>query len=236
VIWPEAAIPDLYENVERPLAAIARALTARGSTLMLGILKAHPETRSFQNALIALTSPPGLYVKRHLVPFGEYYPVPDFVRGWLKLMNLPSTDAAPGAPDQPPLALLGQRVAVTICYEDLFGAEQLHYLPEATLFVNVSNDAWFGDSIAPHQHLQIARMRALEVGRSTVRATNTGISAFIGPDGKVLETGPQFKPTTMTRSVEPRRGSTPYAASGNRPIVILCLLAIAAVWLRTRPS
>jgi apolipoprotein N-acyltransferase len=226
VIWPEAAIPDLYENVERPLAAIARAMTARGSTLMLGILKAYPETRSFQNALIALTSPPSLYVKRHLVPFGEYYPVPDFVRGWLKLMNLPSTDAAPGAADQPPLALLGQRIAVTICYEDLFGAEQLHYLPGATLFVNVSNDAWFGDSIAPHQHLQIARLRAAETGRYWLRATNTGISAVIDPRGRVVERLAQFEPGVLTAAVTGFTGLTPYARWGNWPVVLGALLVL----------
>jgi len=171
------------------------------------------------------------------VPFGEYFPVPDRVREWMRMLSLPHSDLASGSENQPLIETPdGVRIAVAICYEDAYGAEQLDAMPAAGLLVNVSNDAWFGDSIAPHQHLQIARMRALEVGRYSVRATNTGISAFIGPDGRVLEAGPQFEPATMTRSVEQRRGSTPYAAAGNRPIVILCLLAIAAVWLRTRPS
>jgi apolipoprotein N-acyltransferase len=227
VIWPEAAIPELYENVAKPLAAIAREIGARGSTLMLGILKEYPQTRSFQNAVITLTSPPNLYVKRHLVPFGEYYPVPEFMRGWLRLMNLPSTDAAPGMADPPPLALLGERIAVTICYEDLFGAEQRHYLPAATLFVNVSNDAWFGDSIAPHQHLQIARLRAAETGRYWLRATNTGISAVIDPRGNVVERLPQFEPGVLTAAVRGYTGLTPYARWGNWPVVLGALLVLA---------
>jgi apolipoprotein N-acyltransferase len=125
---------------------------------------------------------------------------------------------------------------VAICYEDAYGAEQLYALPAARLLVNVSNDAWFGHSIAAHQHLQIARMRALEAGRFAIRATNTGISAFIGPDGSVLEAGPQFRPATLTMRIEQRRGSTPFAATGNRPIIILCLLVTGVLWLRTRPS
>ncbi|GIT14403.1 MAG: hypothetical protein CM1200mP36_01590 [Gammaproteobacteria bacterium] len=95
--------------------------------------------------------------------------MPGFVRRWLRLMSLPYTDAVAGAPGQAPLTMAGETVGVTICYEDVFGAEQIHYLPEATLLVNVSNDAWFGDTIAPHQHLQIARVRSAEVSRYTLR-------------------------------------------------------------------
>jgi apolipoprotein N-acyltransferase len=107
-------------------------------------------------------------------------------------------------------------------------------LPDADILINVSNDAWFGDSIAPHQHLQIARMRSLEVGRYTVRATNTGISAFIGPDGKILDTGPQFVPARMTMKIEPMQGGTPYSSHGNRAILIPCILLLAGFWARGR--
>ena len=178
-----------------------------------------------------------VYRKRHLVPFGEYFPVPAKVREWMRMMSLPYSDLSAGAAEQPLLRTAdGTELAVAICYEDAYGAEQLYALPNAGLLINVSNDAWFGDSIAPHQHLQIARMRSLEVERATIRATNTGISAFIAHDGELLETGKQFEPVIMQRDVEPRRGSTPYAASGNRPIVILCLLIVAGFWLRTRAS
>src|SRR5690606_27380355 len=131
-----------------------------------------------------------VYAKRHLVPFGEFFPVPDFVRSWLRLMNLPYSDFTRGARDQPPLTAVGQPVAASICYEAAYGAEMIRALPAATLLVNVSNDAWFGDTIAPHQHLQIVRMRAREAGRWLVRATNSGITAVIAPDGRVVASLP----------------------------------------------
>jgi apolipoprotein N-acyltransferase len=130
----------------------------------------------------------------------------------------------------------GVKMATAICYEDAYGAEQLYAFPEAELLINVSNDAWFGDSIAPHQHLQIARMRALEVERYAIRSTNTGISAFIDSDGQLLQTGRQFVAEMMTADVQPRQGSTPYAASGNRAVIGLCCLIIAATWVRARSS
>jgi apolipoprotein N-acyltransferase len=126
----------------------------------------------------------------------------------------------------------GNRLSVAICYEDAYAAEQRYALPDATILINVSNDAWFGDSIAPHQHLQIARMRALEAGRYVVRATNNGISAFIGPRGELIEAGPQFEYVTMTFDVVPRTGATPYVRVGNWPVIGFCaLLLLAAGWL-----
>jgi apolipoprotein N-acyltransferase len=125
-----------------------------------------------------------------------------------------------------------------ICYEDVFGAEQLHYLPEATLIVNVSNDAWFGDSFAAHQHLQIARVRAAEAGRYMLRATNTGVTAVIDPRGGGVATLPQFRPGVLKETVRGYTGSTPYARVGNWlvvPVALAALLAVGApAWLRAR--
>ena len=125
---------------------------------------------------------------------------------------------------------------MAICYEDAYGAEQLYALPEAGMLINVSNDGWFGDSIAPHQHLEIARMRSLEFGRPTVRSTNTGISAFIGADGALLEVGEQHKAELMTRDIRAWRGATPYVTFGNQPIIWLSVGILAAFWIRNRPS
>jgi apolipoprotein N-acyltransferase len=170
------------------------------------------------------------------VPFGEYFPVPDFMRQWLRLMSLPYVDAEPGPPEQPPLAVAGERIAATICYENLFGAEQLHYLPEATLLVNVSNDAWFGDSIAPHQHLQIARVRAAEAGRYMLRSTNNGITAIIDPLGNVSARIPQFEPGVLDGAVQGFTGATPYARVGNYLVVsgAFAVLAVLTVLRRRR--
>jgi apolipoprotein N-acyltransferase len=148
-------------------------------------------------------------------------------------MSLPYTDMTPGQPQQPLLDTRGgDRLAVAICYEDAYGAEQLYALPEATILINVSNDAWFGDSIAPHQHLEIARVRAAEAGRYVVRATNNGISAFISPQGDLLQTAPQFEYATLTMEVRPMRGATPYSIVGNWPVVSLALAIVA--WFSRR--
>jgi apolipoprotein N-acyltransferase len=237
IVWPEAAVPTLIEFVGPYLDVVRTEAADKGSTVLLGILRDGPggeQPGAFQNILVALTAQPQTYVKRHLVPFGEYFPVPGFIRSWMRLMSLPYTDAVPGAADQPPLDVEGERVAITICYEDVFGAEQLHYLPEATLLVNVSNDAWFGDSIAPHQHLQIARVRAAEAGRYMLRATNTGVTAVIDSSGRVTKTVPQFEAAVLKETVRGYSGATPYARVGNWLPIGLAVLALLAAQLATR--
>jgi apolipoprotein N-acyltransferase len=232
VIWPEAAIPTYLEYIEDYAEAVRRAAARQGSTVLLGILQRAPHAKTneeFQNILVALTEEPQVYVKRHLVPFGEFYPVPGFIRNWMRLMNLPTGDAIPGAADQPPLSVAGEKLAITICYEDVFGAEQLRYLAEASLLVNVSNDAWFGDSIAPHQHLQIARVRAAEAGRYLLRATNTGVTAVIDPYGRVVDELPQFEVGVLKATVRGYTGATPYARVGNYLVVVLALVLLLAV-------
>jgi apolipoprotein N-acyltransferase len=240
IVWPEAAVPDLAENNRRYLAALQRWSEQHGSTLLLGILRLpqspKSENETFENVLIALTEPRATYVKRHLVPFGEYYPVPGFVRNWLQLLNLPYTDGVAGDAKQPPLDAAGERLAVTICYDDVFGAEQLHYLPDATLLVNVSNDAWFGHSIAPHQHLQIAQMCAAEAGRYLLRATSTGVTAVVDPRGKVVSTMPQFEAGVLKATVRGYTGATPYARWGNYPVVIAAFVLLAVKWLAARAA
>lgn len=239
VIWPEVAIPSKMHRVEKYLAALEADSRENQQTILFGILEdvrdrsGHTKT---YNSFVALDGERRqIYRKRHLVPFGEYFPVPAAVREWLRMMSLPNSDLSAGSDEQSLIMTReGIKLAVAICFEDAFGAEQLYALPDAGLLINISNDAWFGDSIAPDQHLQIARMRALEVGRYSIRATNTGISAFIGPKGELLGVGAQFAPVTMTMDVEPRKGATPYSLTGNRLVIGLCLLIIAGFWLRVR--
>jgi apolipoprotein N-acyltransferase len=150
------------------------------------------------------------------------------VREWLKLMNLPYSDFAPGPREQAPLAAGGEFLAPTICYEDAYASEQLSLARRATLLVNVTNDAWFGDSTAPHQHLDISRMRSLETGRPMLRATNDGVTALIAHDGSVTGHLPQFRPGVLTGEVEPRVGVTPYVRVGNWPVVVLVLIGLSA--------
>jgi apolipoprotein N-acyltransferase len=184
--------------------------------------------------MAAFTATEQWYDKRRLVPFGEFFPVPAAVRDWMRLMNLPYSDFASGAQDQSPLLVAGESLAPTICYEDAYASEQLALARRSTLLVNVTNDAWFGDSTAPHQHLDISRMRSLETGRPMLRATNDGVTALIAHDGTLIGQLPQFEPGVLTGTVEPRTGLTPYARTGNLPVLGLLLLAVAAAlaWSR----
>ena len=235
IIWPEVAIPAVLDQIGGYVAGLEQQVASSNSTLLFGILERDASLENVYNSIIAIDGRNSqVYRKRHLVPFGEYFPVPDFVREWMRMMSLPYSDISAGDDVQPLLAMPdGNRLAVAICYEDAYAAEQLYALPDATILINVSNDAWFGDSIAPHQHLEIARMRALEAGRFVVRATNNGVSAFIGPDGSVLDAGPQFEYVAMTRDITPLTGSTPYVRTGNWPVVLLSLAVPAwAGWRR----
>lgn len=229
VIWPEVAIPSTIDQVERYIGEWQSDIQSQPRTLLFGILERDLEARKVFNSVVMLNGHDRqIYRKRHLVPFGEYFPVPDFIRKWMRLMSLPTSDMSAGDEDQPLLeGLSGDKMAVAICYEDAYGAEQLYALPEASVLINVSNDAWFGDSIAPHQHLEIARMRALEAGRYVVRATNNGVSAFIGPKGELLDTAPQFEYAVMTMDIIPHTGATPFVRGGNWPVITLLLGILA---------
>jgi len=236
VVWPEVAIPSVIDQVESYITVLHYELKPNPKTLLFGILERNLDSQEVYNSVVMLDgNNRQIYRKRHLVPFGEYFPVPDFVRKWMRLMSLPTNDMSPGEGKQALLeALSGDKLAVAICYEDAYGAEQLYALPEASVLINVSNDAWFGDSIAPHQHLEIARMRALEAGRFVVRATNNGVSAFIGPKGDLLETAPQFVYATMTMDVIPHTGATPYVRTGNWPVITLMIGILAWFARRSR--
>lgn len=238
IVWPEVAVPAVRQRVGPYLAKLDAVVEAAGVALVLGIPEVDPERGRSYNSMITLGEVEASYQKRHLVPFGEYFPVPQFVREWMRLRSLPYSDMARGARVQPVLDLGGHAAAVSICYEDAFAAEQLGFFPAAELIVNISNDAWFGDSIAPHHHLDIARMRSLEAGRWQLRATNTGITAFIDPQGRLAATSPQFEPAVLKMPIEPRSGMTPYLVTGNWPLLLLsfALVALLEVRLRWRVS
>lgn len=232
VVWPESAIPMLAHDAGVYLESIRREAREHGSDVMIGLLRFDFDTGEIRNGLYSMSAEgDGWYYKRRLVPFGEFFPVPATVRRWMRLMSLPYYDMTPGAERQPALAAGGERLGATICYEDAYGSEQLAVLAEATLLVNVTNNAWFGDSSAPHQQLQMSRLRAREAGRWLMRATSNGITAVIDPDGAVTARAPQFAPAVLMATVQPRTGLTPYARTGNWPVLVAALVMVAIALL-----
>ncbi len=237
IIWPESALPAIANNLQEYLQKLREQGRVHQADLAIGLVNFDVDRAQYFNGLLVMPASPedhgGWYYKRHLVPFGEYFPVPSAVRKWMRLMSLPNEDFTAGAARQPTLSAAGQKLGLTICYEDAFGSAQLAVLRDATLLINVTNNAWFGDSMAPHQHLQIARMRALEAERYLVQDSNDGVTAAVDSRGKIIAQLPQFVEGVMHAEVEPRIGLTPYARFGNYPVVLgaAALLALA-VWRR----
>ncbi len=216
VVWPEAAIPGLYGELKPTLfQPLGQMLAQQHQTLLTGVLIHDGSNGDYYNSAVALGADSGRYDKRHLVPFGEYYPLPGFVRSLLgDVIALPYSDLSPGTAHEQPLSIAGQRAGVLICYEDAFSRDVRTELPQATMLINISNDAWFGSSIGPWQELEMARMRALEAGRPLLRDTNTGVTAVIGPQGDLDALSPQFRATRLTDVILPRAGETPFVAMG----------------------
>ena len=237
IVWPETALPGRSERIENSiLAPLAKAASEKGSHILTGVIVSDSASNRFYNSMVLLGENRAAYHKRHLVMFGEYYPMRgllDFMRSWI---NIPYSDLAPGPYDQTLMSVKGIKLGVSICFENVFSRSIFIDIPDANILVNASNDAWFGDSLAPHQHLQIAQMRANETGRPMVRSTNTGISAFIDSRGKIIQRSEQFKTTTLTQNVQGRSGVTPfyYFAKAQAFIAILIVLTLLILVFRKR--
>lgn len=232
-IWPETAIPAFHDQVNDGFIAYLEAeLQKSGASLLTGIPVLDKQHWEYYNAVIALGGEQAFYYKQHLVPYGEYLPLRWLIGDALDALAVPNADFSSGTDSQPLLLAAGYPVATSICYEVVFGEQIIKALPEAAMLVNVSNDAWFGDSLAPHQHLEMARMRAKETGRPMLRATNTGISAIIDHRGRITQQSPQFEIAVVSAAVTPMQGVTPYVRMGNVPIVILSMACLMLCWLK----
>lgn len=231
IVLPETALPllrgELPENYLNILREHARQ---HGSDILVGIFER--EQGLYYNSMFSLgSSASQVYRKNHLVPFGEFIPLRPLL-GWLinDVLHIPMSDLASGGEHQPPLELAGQRIGMNICFEDVFGAEIVRALPQATLLLNTSNDAWYGHSAAAMQHNQMSQMRALESGRMMLRSTNTGATSVIGTDGRIRHILPQHQEGVLTAQVQGYTGVTPYSRWGNAAISALLLLMLAAAW------
>ena len=227
IILPETSIPLMLHQIPNNyLNEIRSHAIKNDGDVILGVIE--KEKEEFYNSAISIgTAPMQSYRKFHLVPFGEFIPFNKIIgyiyKNWL---DIPFSDLSRGLEIQPPIVLSGQRLGLNICYEDVFGYEINKSLPEATLLVNISNDAWYGKSIAASQHLQISQARAMETQRMMLRATNTGVTAIIDINGSLISSLPQHEEGVLDGIVQGYKGSTPFSMYGNYPLIILCLLSL----------
>jgi apolipoprotein N-acyltransferase len=240
IVFPESAFPKpINELPDYVLQSLGDAELRSGAALVFGIFIVEPPWRYFNSAvgLGENTAAPQRYSKRHLVPFGEFIPLG--MHWFVDLLQIPIGDQEAGDAYQEPMNLAGQRIAVNICFEDLFGAEILAawHDPqrEPTILLNLSNLAWFDDSSALAQHLQISRMRALETARPLLRATNTGVTAIVDERGRVLARLPIMTAGVLEGEVQGKSGSTPFVRWGNAPVLLLAALAWAACCAQSHP-
>ena len=232
VVWPEAALPVFFDQLS---TIILRQLLEHPPDYLFGVLeRQQTQTKNYYNSAVGISDDFVFYRKRQLVMFGEYLPLP-FLFSWLlDYLDIPMSNFSSWSNPQLPMQLANHRIGVTICYEDAFQRRVVSALPEATVLVNISEDAWFGDSFAPWQHLQISRMRALEVNRPLIRSSNNGLSALIDHLGQVIAIAPKFQSYVLRGEIQPMRGITPFVRFGNAPLFILLGLVLVACFSVSR--
>ncbi len=235
VIWPENAIPVFYHTLENTFYHDLELQAKKTDTeLVTGLPVFDDDTEQYYNALTNLGGQQGYYYKTHLVPFGEYVPLAALIRGLVQFFNLPMSGFSAGEAGQSPVIIKGYKAVITLCYEDVFPQDMMSQISTSQFMINLSNNGWYGDSFAPHQHLEMARMRALETSRELIRSTTSGISALIDSNGHVMVRGPQFKQAVINGRIQPRMGTTPYVFWTNYPIIILFVIAVATYWWRQK--
>ena len=235
IVWPEAALP-MFEDQARPILERVQSNLSPDTALLTGILQRDAEGRYF-NSVIGLGNAEGEYRKEHLVPFGEYLPLESLLRGTIAFFDLPMPAMTPGPSGQAPMVAAGTTIGNAICYEIIYADLVAERARDSALLMTVSNDTWFGESIGPLQHLQMARLRALENGRYLVRATSNGVTVIVDPMGRITARAPQFEVASITGEVRPMAGLTPFTRTGSWPTWLLAaLLVLPSLRLRRRPT
>lgn len=237
IVFPESAFPVPINDLPNyDLEQLFDERLRQGAGLVFGVFIVEPGQRYF-NSAVGLTQndvDPQRYSKHHLVPFGEF--VPFGMHWFVRLLQIPIGDQHQGAETQTPMLIAGQRIAVNICFEDLFGEEIRHAWQDPrnapSVLLNLSNLAWFDDSVALQQHLQISRMRTLETARPLLQVTNTGLTVAIDDGAHVLAQLPPLQTATLSATIQPMQGSTPYVRWGNTPVWLFALTGVLLVsWL-----
>ncbi len=230
IIWPETAIPLPLQQVVDFIQTLDDKAKASGAHLLLGIPIHAEDSNGYFNAIVSLGDVKEVYLKRRLVPFGEYTPLQQYFTKALQFMNIPMSDVIPGKVDQRPFAIGNLKILATICYEIAFPELIKSRDHSVNLLLTVTNDAWFGDSSAEAQHLQMAAMRSMEWQRPTLFVSNDGITAIINAKGAIQAQAPQREVFVLNGSVQPTTGLTPWMFNGMDPLLfILILLLVYAI-------
>jgi apolipoprotein N-acyltransferase len=225
VVWPEAAVPDYLDTISNDTW---REIETHPADFVFGVLH-RDETDGVQryyNSVAAVTDRIMIYRKRHLVPFGEYFPLQGLLGPLIRMLNIPMSDFSAWTKPQLPLSAAGNHFAISICYEDAFPGEWRDQVAASGAFINVSEDIWFGNSLAPHQRLQMARFRSRESERPMIRSSNNGLSSLINWKGGIDAYAPQFTSHVVTGTIQPRSGVTPYTVFGEKPVMTLVVLLL----------
>ncbi|GFO72066.1 apolipoprotein N-acyltransferase [Bathymodiolus japonicus methanotrophic gill symbiont] len=226
ILWPETAIPAYFNDVKQDYLLPLEQEAQVHHTDIITSLPYKDKDGKLYNSVLVLGENRGIYKKIHLLPFGEYLPWQPVSGYILGLMNVRLGRFSSGEIDQPLLKAAGHHFVTSICYEDAFGEQSIRYVEQAKFLVNVTNDGWFDGSIEPYQHMQIARMRALESGRYLLRVTNTGVSAIVDDKGKVTKQAAIMERVVLTSDIRPMSGLTPYARIGDKPVIFFIVLII----------
>ncbi|WP_442112064.1 apolipoprotein N-acyltransferase [Pseudomonas sp. NUPR-001] len=236
LVWPETAVPILKEQAQGYLDMMGNFAAERHSALITGVpvREVVHQQRRYYNGITVAGEGDGTYLKQKLVPFGEYVPLQDMLRGLIAFFDLPMSDFARGPEDQPLLQAKGYQIAPYICYEVVYPEFAASLAARSDILLTISNDTWFGTSIGPLQHLQMAQMRALEAGRWMIRATNNGVTGLIDPFGRITAQIPQFERGILYGEVVPMQQLTPYLQWRSWPLVILCALLLGWALLASR--
>jgi apolipoprotein N-acyltransferase len=233
IVWPEAALP-MFEDEARPILERVQSNLSPDTALLTGVLQREGRGH-YYNSVIGLGNAEGEYRKEHLVPFGEYLPLESLLRGTIAFFDLPMPAMTPGPSGQAPMRVAGTTIGNAICYEIIYADLVAERARDSELLMTVSNDTWFGKSIGPLQHLQMARLRALENGRYLVRATSNGVTVIVDPQGRITARAPQFEVASITGEVRPMEGLTPFTRTGSWPVWLLAALLVVPGLLRRAP-
>jgi len=226
IIWPESAVPLLLQDATTYVNSMVTEAKQHHVSLVFGIPIQALNNPGYYNAVVSTGSGSGVYVKQRLVPFGEYNPLPARFRHYLDGMNVPSTDFIHDQQLTKPLLANHMKFAAYVCYEIAYANLVSEQDDDTGFMLTVTNDAWFGHSIAQAQHFQIAQTRALESSKPLLFVGNTGLTGFIRPDGSVQSMALPYTTTVLTDQIIPQIGLTFWNEYGKDSLLLILVIGL----------